>query len=68
MKKINNYFKSYNGSDCRLDFLRFGLFNERGSFIDTCPKKITNLEELNEAIERVRGTGINPKELPLMVY
>ena len=27
-----------------------------------------NLEELNEAIERVRGTGIDPKELPLMVY
>lgn len=48
MKKINNYFKSYNGSDCRLDFLRFGLFNERGSFIDTCPKKIANLEELNK--------------------
>ncbi len=27
-----------------------------------------NLAELNEAIERVRGTGIDPKELPLMVY
>ena len=27
-----------------------------------------NLAELNEAIERVKGTGIDPKELPLMVY
>ena len=30
MKEINAYFKGYNGSQDKLDYLKYGLFNDRG--------------------------------------
>ncbi len=48
MKEINNYLKSFNGSEKKLDFLRYGLFNERGSIIDNSPKKRYKEEALQK--------------------
>ncbi|MCM1053035.1 MAG: hypothetical protein NC483_03590 [Ruminococcus sp.] len=30
MKEINGYYKGFNSSDKRIDYLKYGLFNEYG--------------------------------------
>lgn len=45
MKNINNYFKGFDGSNKKIDYLKYGLFNTRGSILDSSPKKIYKDDE-----------------------
>ena len=48
MKEVNKYFKSYDGSSKKIDYLKYGLFNERGYDLDYNPKKDINIENLRK--------------------
>lgn len=38
MKEENNYYKGYTETDNRIDYLKYGLFNEYGLNFDRCKK------------------------------
>ncbi len=54
MKEVNCYFKGFNETENRLDYLKYGLFNEFGYNLTG-----SNKEEYNE--EKIIKKVCNPK-------
>ena len=46
MKNVNNYFQGFNGTEAKLDYLKYGLLNERSFNLDYAKPNVYNEEKI----------------------
>ncbi len=46
MRLNNRYFQGFRGDEEKIDYLKYGLFNERGYNIDACRKDEYNPDKV----------------------